>query len=51
MLKLTRRDQQLQNIILRQTWHTRYRVVQNYQQKRQRDMKKHDSRVLDDETK
>ena len=41
----------LQNIISRQTRHIGYRLVKSHQQKRERDMREHDSRVLDDEFK
>ena len=41
----------LQNIILRQTWHTENRLIQSHQQRSQRDMGGHDSRILDDESK
>ena len=41
----------LQNIVLRQTWHTEHRLVQSRQQKSQRDARGHDSRILDDESK
>ena len=37
--------------MLRQTWHTEHRLVQSHQQKSQRDMRGHDSRILDDESK
>ena len=41
----------LQNIISRQTRHIGYRLVQSHQQQRERDMREHDSRILDDEFK
>ena len=41
----------LQNIIPRQTRLIGYRLVQSQQQKRERDMREHDSRILDDEFK
>ena len=41
----------LQNIISQQTRLIGYRLVQNHQEKRERDMREHDSRILDDEFK
>ena len=39
-------SKQLQNIFLQQIWHTAHGLLESYQQKSQRDMKGHDSRVL-----
>ena len=38
-------------IVLPQTWRTGHRLVQSHQQKIQRDMREHDSRIPDDESK
>ena len=38
-------------IVLPQTWGTGHRLVQSHQQKIQRDMREHDSRIPDDESK
>ena len=41
----------LKNIILQQIWHTGYRLVESHQQKSQTDMREHDARIFDDESK